>query len=281
MDRTKLEEYISSLIDGEQIPPEHEEAVREALRSDERWQREHASIKSTKALLQKHEQSIRHTTPADARVKVLELVRNETRSQSTAEPSTDQSRFRDFFRLLFSRYRLVTAAVIVVLGMLVILQQNFPGSQTELTNTTVSPRDFIADVVNNYQEVASGNVMVEKSTSSFEELSKFFRSNGINYRVRPVSIKGTLIGGFVSKLEGEHIGHVVYRDSRNELVYFCQVPIVLFDKNCLELEDAYRQELERGETSRQELDDGIAVALSKYDETISAMVASVALTNLN
>ncbi len=280
MDYNKLLELAQSYLDGEALSPDDERAVREALDTNDRLRLEMAAMRSTKQAIQERAGSLRVQAPRETRIAILESIRNEARA-AAVNSSPQTSVFSSFIELLFGRHRLATAGALVL--AVAVVYFFMPGPDGSLQDAPVAeamaePVDFMADVIRNFHKTSNGDVETKHaafSPKSDEELRDFFHSNGVDFSSWQTRPQVRVVGAYVTTMEGESIGHVVYRDENNELLCLCQVPVTLFERKCLKLDEKVRRDLDARGHFESEVDNSLRVAMRDNGKTISAVVASL------
>ena len=280
MDYNKLLELAQSYLDGEPLPPDDERTVREALDTNDRLRLEMAAMRSTKRAIQERAGSLRMQAPRETRIAILESIRNEARAaavNSTPRPNA----FAALIESLFGRHRLATAGALVLAIAVVYFFLPGPDSaapDAPIAQAQAEPVDFMADVIANFHKMSSGDIDSKQaafSPRSDEELRQFFHSNGVDFSSWQTRPQVRVVGAYVTTMEGEAIGHVVYRDENNELLCLCQVPVTLFERKCLKLDEQVRSDLDARGHFESEVDNSLRVAMRDNGETISAVVASL------
>lgn len=196
-------DFLIAIADGTADPQEHLRYDK-LCEEDKRIELYIHYLRATRERLRRAAQAEEISCPAELRRRILEQVRQ--------APTP---------RLSIARWWWAAAAAAVV--VVLILQP--------WHSRSVNFRD---ESLSNFELIIAGKLAVMKSTSDFNELVSFFRSQGVQYPIINIPIKAQLVGGVISEHEGTKLAHLIYRRD-STLIYMYQAPEELFHRGILTL----------------------------------------------
>ncbi len=99
-------------------------------------------------------------------------------------------------------------------------------SPQELIFEQAGSNNMYVQAINNFKSILQGELSVQCSSSSAEEVKKYFTESGVPYETKvPTFQHWNLLGGVVSEDNGKKFAHQVYTGEQNKILYLYQVDI--------------------------------------------------------
>lgn len=127
----------------------------------------------------------------------------------------------------------------------------------------------------NFHAIENEQLTLQLKSSNPEELSEFFRENGVSYPVRFAKVSLPLAGGVVSNHGSTRLAHLVYLDGET-IVYIFELPAELLDRRELfYVSDDVLNRLRSGEHIWDVPAAGESTLVMRHDAVVMAVVANL------
>ena len=236
----ELEENLTSLIDGEYIAPDLREELLNRLDSNTELRVAHTIQTATKNIFINRKDALSIHAPLDVQMAVQRILANE-QSLNTAEHSSKiEQTFYNVYNVILKIFLKPVIAfplgiIIGISGYLLYNQSSVDSEIFSYVNITHNGNDNLCfQAYNNFHSLENGNLPLQMLTNNKDELSKFFKENGVNYPVFYPDIDAELQGGVVSDYKGVKLAHFVFKVG-DKFVYMYEVPNQMIDNHNLQI----------------------------------------------
>lgn len=126
----------------------------------------------------------------------------------------------------------------------------------------------------NFAAVKQGKVSFHKETSSYGELTAFFRQHGVEYDLIAPEMPARLLGGVISEHDGHKMAHLVF-SYHDTLIYMFQAPREAFSQHTVEVENEVLYIVDQGAWYWEDNIGKGTLAIWEKGATVCAIVADM------
>ena len=259
-------DMVTALVDGEVTDAVLKEEIFSKIESDKDFAIEYKVQSLIKNLVK--DKIVFQKTPDKVRVKILRSIGSDTKNISVK---------KSFLSDLFEKPSFSFATAFVVILAIVLIILNRPG--------TVEKKDFAIEQLgndnmfvqakNNFNSILEGKLTPQLTSTSSEEIKKFFDNSGVKYSTMVPNIaEWNLLGAVVSENKNEKFAHHVYVGKKGELVYLFQVDeSYLYSHEIISLSDDLIKYLDEG-NCYSSISKGSVTLFTKLNNNICAIVSN-------
>lgn len=218
----------------------------------------------------------------------IDSIADERRSSqaSATQASAERSFLDRLSPALLSPAGFVVAMVLIVAGVYLLGHDSSEdkilavGSGEVVVDTArpaiAGPENFINKASANFEAIRQQKLAVGYPTDNQQELTEYFKQQGIGYDAVIQPVRATLAGGVVSQHGSRKFAHWVYTRGDSVLIYFFEVPRnSLQEGEVVYLTPDALERLDKGEKIWQEFGAGQQMVVYKIADLICAIVSNV------
>ena len=248
-----IDELITSYADNQITDPETKKQLEELLANDEKLNAKYRSEVLTRNLYRERFQEAE--LPRETYNKVIASIddiiagaykKNNAAGQlinNTNEyPSFWQSLKASFTEKFIGvpRYAFAVLAFVVIGAFFL-----FPGGKKTKNPHILSGTEssIMIQALNSFHKFVKGDVKPQLSSSNAAEVEKYVMEKAHFDPYVPEIENYKLSGVVCSEYHGQQLAHLLYTDSRGELIYIFQVPVTAMQKKDLDLPEDVQKEI--------------------------------------
>lgn len=275
MDNEEKEHYLSALLDNNPTSEEQRKKAQALLESDTAFQETYRAMALVRSALGATSAQRTQATPAATRAAIMQSLQQEREQQPLQRVEGMRNGKQPTRAPLFSR-RMVAMGIAAILAYIVfslLLQPSAPPA-TGIAYLHIEENNYREQAWHNFAAITKKKLSLHKATSSFAELEKFFRQNGVNYSLIPPEFPAELLGGVISEHNGELMAHIVFRHD-STLIYMFQAPRSAFTSHTMEVENTVLHIVDNGAWYWEESQYNGTLAIWEHNNTLCAFVAKL------
>jgi hypothetical protein len=259
-------DMVVALVDNELTDATLKQEIFSKIESDRDFTLEYKVQSLVKKLVK--EKVVFQKTPAKLREKILKIIDSKTKIIS---PKVT------FISDLFEKPSFSFATAFVVILAIVLIILNRPGTveKKDFAIEQLGKDNMFVQAKNNFNSILEGKLTPQFTSTSPEEIKKFFDNSGVKYSTMVPSIaEWNLLGAVVSEDKNEKFAHHVYVGKKGELVYLFQVDeSYLYSHDIISLSDDLIKYLDEG-NCYSSISNGSVTLITKLNNNICAVVSN-------
>lgn len=229
--KTWENDILSGYLDNQGLTDTEKQTVESAV------QRDNSDIQIQKAVLRSVKSktgTLRtlQTMPESLRLSVQSALQQEYSKVAFTSVSVPTPHISVIDKVIQTIQELVLKPVFVVPAFLLVIAGGYFILQQSPANSVAG--NFHDESFQNFDAILAGTLKLQKATSNYEELDKFFSEQGVDYTILHPNISATLAGGVVSVMNGKKLAHVVYT-YQGKYIYVYEAPEEMFTKHVLQI----------------------------------------------
>ncbi len=259
-------DMVTALVDGEITDTIYKQEIFNRIESDKDFAIEYKIQLLIKNLVK--EKVVFQKTPEKVRVKILRSIGSDIKNISVK---------KSFLSDLFEKpsFSFATAFVVILAVVLIILNRPGTVEMKDFAIEQMGNDNMFVQAKNNFNSILEGKLAPQLTSTSPEEIKKYFANSGVKYSTMVPSIaKWSLLGAVVSEDKNEKFAHHVYVGKKGELVYLFQVDeSYLYSHDIISLSDDLIKYLDEG-NCYSSISKGSVILFTKLNHNICAIVSN-------